>query len=56
MICIASILYFPDPANIVLAVYGMIIHYRITLGEEKFLEQRFGKEWDDYKRTVRRYL
>jgi len=56
MICIASMLYFPDPVNIVLAVYGIVIHYRITLGEERFLEQRFGEEWDAYRQKVRRYM
>ena len=56
IICTGSMLYFPDPVNVVLAVYGMIIHYRITLGEEKFLEERFGEEWSAYKAKVRRYL
>ena len=55
-ICIASCLYFPDPVNIVLACYGMFVHHRIILGEEKFLEERFGKAWEEYKARVRRYL
>jgi len=56
MISIASCLYFPDLINIACAIYGMIIHHRITLGEEIFLENRFGENWIDYKSKVRRYL
>ena len=47
MVSIASCLYFPDLFNIACALYGMIIHHFITIGEEKFLEQRFGKKLDN---------
>lgn len=32
------------------------IHYRVILGEEAYLERRFGAEYLDYKRSVRRWL
>jgi len=56
LICIASCIFFPNPVNIVLAGYGMIIHHRIILGEEKFLAGRFGDEWKKYTKEVRRYF
>jgi protein-S-isoprenylcysteine O-methyltransferase Ste14 len=56
LIGIASCLFFPNPVNIALALYGMMMHNKIILGEEKFLAGRFGKEWMDYTKKVRRYL
>ena len=56
LITIASCLYFPDIINILLALIGMIIHHLITLSEEKFLSARFGQEYDNYRKKVRRYL
>jgi protein-S-isoprenylcysteine O-methyltransferase Ste14 len=53
---IASVMYFPDPLNLCLAIMGSIIHYRTTLAEEKFLLQRFGNEWILYTSRTRRYL
>jgi protein-S-isoprenylcysteine O-methyltransferase Ste14 len=55
-VCLASCLYFPNPFNIILAAYGIFVHVRITLGEEKFLEERFGDEYRQYKRRVGRFL
>jgi protein-S-isoprenylcysteine O-methyltransferase Ste14 len=54
--CIASGLYFPDFVNIFLAVYAIGIHHRIIKGEEIFLAGRFGKDWEDYCKKVRRYI
>ncbi|MFC2102427.1 methyltransferase family protein [Bacteroidota bacterium] len=56
LICIASCLFFPNPINIALALYGMMVHIRIILGEEKFLAKRFGEEWEEYTSKVRRYI
>ncbi|MFH1298050.1 MAG: isoprenylcysteine carboxylmethyltransferase family protein [Bacteroidota bacterium] len=56
LICIASCLFFPNPVNIALTVYGMYMHHRIIVAEEKFLANRFGKAWEDYTSRVRRYL
>jgi protein-S-isoprenylcysteine O-methyltransferase Ste14 len=56
MINVASCLYFPDLINVACSVYGISIHHMITLGDERFLEHRFGEAWKDYKLHVRRYL
>jgi protein-S-isoprenylcysteine O-methyltransferase Ste14 len=56
MMCFASLMYFPNQVNLVLVMYGIFVHHRIILGEEKFLADRFGPQWEEYKRRVRRYL
>jgi len=56
MVNLASCLFFPHPVNLLCSIYGIYIHYLITLSEEKFLAQRFGQEWEDYRNRVRRYL
>jgi protein-S-isoprenylcysteine O-methyltransferase Ste14 len=56
MVCIASCLYYPVWFNIIFALYGMLAHYLIILGEEKFLEQRFVSEWREYRKKVRRII
>jgi protein-S-isoprenylcysteine O-methyltransferase Ste14 len=53
---VASCLYFPVIINIILAITGMIIHHLITLSEEKFLSDRFGKDYGEYRKKVRRYI
>lgn len=53
---IASALFYPHPANIVLAATGIVIHHFIVLGEEKFMESAFGQEWPRYRGKVRRYF
>ena len=56
LITIGSCLYIPDLINISFGLYGIYIHHLITVGEEKFLDQRFGEEWKNYCRTTRRYI
>jgi protein-S-isoprenylcysteine O-methyltransferase Ste14 len=56
MICIASVIYFPNILNIVVTFYGIAIHHNIILGEEKFLAERFGDAWNEYQNRVRRYF
>ena len=56
MVCTASCIYFPHPVNIVLALYGMFVHVRIILAEEKFLAERFGEHWLEYRKRVRRFI
>ena len=41
---------------IALGIYSIIIYHRIILGEELFLEERFGEEYSNYKAKVRRYF
>ena len=54
--CIASCIYVPHPVNIVSTIAAALIHHRVVLAEERFLEERFGDEWRDYRLRVRRYL
>jgi protein-S-isoprenylcysteine O-methyltransferase Ste14 len=56
MICIASVIYFPNILNIVVTAYGIAIHHSIIRGEEKFLAVRFGEKWKEYSSRVRRYF
>lgn len=56
LLSLASCLYCPHPVVIVCAVLGAVVHHRIALGEESFLEKRFGSAWLDHKARVPRYL
>ncbi len=55
-ITIGSCIYFPDLINVFFAIYGIYTHHQIIKGEEQFLNNRFGKEWENYAANVRRYL
>lgn len=37
-------------------LFSIAVYHLIVLGEEKFLEQRFGKDYLDYKQQTRRYI
>jgi protein-S-isoprenylcysteine O-methyltransferase Ste14 len=54
--CAGSCLYSLHIVNILLCALTVWIHHSIVLKEEKFLEERFGQRWLDYKRRVPRYL
>jgi len=56
LLAIASVLYVPNPLNLLAAIVGIIVHHLIILNEEKFLESTFRSRWFDYKSRVRRYL
>ncbi|MFH1788527.1 MAG: isoprenylcysteine carboxylmethyltransferase family protein [Candidatus Altiarchaeota archaeon] len=53
---ISAITYTLNPAVTLLGLYGMLVHHRIVLTEEKFLEKRFGADYEDYRRKVGRYI
>ena len=53
---LAAILYTLNIVVIILGVYSMVIYHFIILGEEKFLKSRFGNEYVEYKKKVKRYL
>ncbi|MFA4906983.1 MAG: isoprenylcysteine carboxylmethyltransferase family protein [archaeon] len=53
---LAAILFTLNTAVILLGIYSMVIYHFIILGEEKFLENRFGNEYIEYKKKVQRYL
>lgn len=56
ILCIAAVLYCPHPAVIAAAIVAAAIHHLIALGEERFLERRFGRAWTEHKARVPRYL
>ena len=56
LIAIASVLFIPVILNIFCALMGIVVHHLIILSEEKFLEGRFGEDWQKYKRRTRRYF
>jgi protein-S-isoprenylcysteine O-methyltransferase Ste14 len=56
LITISSIIFFPNFLNICIGLYCIVNQYLMILAEEKFLAIRFGKEWEDYKIKVRRFL
>ena len=56
LLTVSSMIYFPHPLNLLIGLYCMATHYMMILAEEKFLAQQFGKEWEEYKKKIRRYL
>jgi protein-S-isoprenylcysteine O-methyltransferase Ste14 len=56
IVAIASVMMVPNPFNLVFAVVGILIHHKIIVNEEKFLTERFGQQYLDYKKTTKRYL
>ncbi|MFN8179726.1 MAG: isoprenylcysteine carboxylmethyltransferase family protein [bacterium] len=56
LLCIAAILYVPHWTVIACCAAGSILHHRIVLAEETFLDARFGDAWRGYRAKVRRYL
>ncbi len=56
LLTIASMLYWINIVVIILGIYSIITYHLIILGEEKFLEERFGDEYFSYKKKVRRYI
>ncbi|HPO49530.1 MAG TPA: isoprenylcysteine carboxylmethyltransferase family protein [Spirochaetota bacterium] len=53
---LASMLYTLNILIIVMGLYSFIIYHLIILGEEKFLDVKFGKEYYEYKNRIKRYL
>ena len=56
MLSIAAVLYKPYLPMVVAAIAGIIIHHKIILNEERFLEAKFGQSYQSYRQRVRRYL
>lgn len=55
-ICTGSCLVAPHPVSLALFAAAALVHHRIILSEERFLEARFGPLYLEYKRRVPRYL
>lgn len=56
LITIAAMIYTLNLWIVILGIYSMAIYHLIILGEEMFLENRFGISFIDYKKKTRRYL
>ena len=56
LMTISSMIYSLNIWIIILGIYSIIVYHQIILGEEKFLEDRFGIEYSNYKKKTRRYL
>jgi len=56
LLTISAIVYFLDIWIILLGIYSIAIYHLIILGEERFLEIRFSKDYKTYKKEIRRYL
>lgn len=41
---------------LVLPLLGLLLHRGVVLREERYLARRFGQEYEDYRRRVRRWL
>ncbi|MFZ4725242.1 MAG: methyltransferase family protein [Paludibacter sp.] len=53
---ISSMIYTLNILIIIIGIYSIIIYHLIIIGEERFLESRFGQEYISYKNMIRRYL
>jgi protein-S-isoprenylcysteine O-methyltransferase Ste14 len=52
----SSCVFFPNLFNVCISLIAVVIHHRIILGEERFLQERFGQEWTRYKKRTGRYI
>jgi protein-S-isoprenylcysteine O-methyltransferase Ste14 len=53
---LASIVYTANVFVLLIGVFVIIVHHKIVLSEEKYLQQKFTKKYDDYCIKVRRYI
>ena len=53
---ISSIIYTQNWFILIIGIYSIIIYHFIVLGEERFLENRFGEEYSEYRKKVRKYF
>jgi protein-S-isoprenylcysteine O-methyltransferase Ste14 len=56
LLYIGSALLYPNIINIIFTVVVIILFHVQILGEEKFLADKFGESYLEYKSKVRRYL
>ena len=56
LLYIGCALAFPNIINIALVLAAVVVFHVQILGEEKFLAEKFGKEYLDYKDKVMRYI
>jgi protein-S-isoprenylcysteine O-methyltransferase Ste14 len=56
LLTISAMIYMLNLIIVLLGVYSIVIYHLIIIGEEGFLEKRFGIDYSNYKKTVRRYI
>jgi protein-S-isoprenylcysteine O-methyltransferase Ste14 len=56
LLTISAVLSCFNWIMLLLGIYSIIVYHFIILGEEAFLEKRFGQKYLDYKLFIRRYL
>ena len=56
LLTISSMIYTLNLWIVLLGIYSIIIYHLIILGEERFLENRLGVEYTNYKKKIRRYV
>ena len=56
LLTIASMLYCINVFLLVMGIYSIVVYHLIILGEERFLANRFGDAYTQYKLSVRRYI
>jgi protein-S-isoprenylcysteine O-methyltransferase Ste14 len=56
LLTISAMIYMLNLIIVLLGVYSIVIYHLIIIGEEGFLEKRFGTDYSNYKKTVRRYI
>ena len=56
LIDLAAILFFPNLITLILSIITIWLHHLIVLSEERYMEKRFGKNYINYKKKVRRYI
>jgi protein-S-isoprenylcysteine O-methyltransferase Ste14 len=56
LMAMGSAIYVQNPINWLLVIIALIVHHKIILAEEQFMEKQFGKQWIEYQSKVRRYI
>jgi protein-S-isoprenylcysteine O-methyltransferase Ste14 len=53
---LASVLYTLNPILFLIAIFIIVVHHKIVLAEEEYLQKSFGEQYLAYCRKVRRYI
>ena len=53
---LAAVLYTPNVLTVAMGLYSIVVYHLIILGEEVFLQKRFGADYTTYCQNVRRYI
>lgn len=56
MVTIASVIYTMQWWIAIPGALSLYVYHKITLGEEKFLAERFGNSYHNYRQKTRRYF